>query len=406
MSKNLKNLALENNSELQYYNICDLNDFSIKSSTNSLSTNNQKTGNLLNIKKCPKIDLNMSNINILKSKNQSSEELFFSIKLFNDLEQYNVSVELTKRYLKIKNYILDTEYIEQKVGLESFQHYINKYMISWRNLNTYLEYFVNKGIDTIQSVLSINKNQSDLTQQNVSKNECNISNIGGPNVKKENKNEYTPVSKNTNTCTNTNFTPKSQDLNNINNVSNILDKDKFKLESSIDFDKTGDDSILSDQNLNNFKCTIYEKIYEYEEILQKKCPELIAEIDKLIDRSTDGKSLIYYELIKANILAIYCEVVKDEEFNQIVDECERLYQNCYEKSFFVIKNNDYLYLNIALNFASFQSDILDNNIAAYNTSNSAYLRAKQEDLDNISNEFINNMDLLAKKLIIWKVDLF
>lgn len=174
------------------------------------------------------------------------------------------------------------------------------------------------------------------------------------------------------------------------------------------------DSMISSQttkvdlsnNINQISFSINQKIIELEETIQLKSSLLAFEIDQLLEKavSADERTQIFYSKTKADIIHCYCEVANEEEFATFVDVCEKLYQSCFDLSFTHVKSNDYLYLDIAYNYSVFTANILNNIADAYSISNKAYLRAKGENPNFLSQEFKFYIDLLEKKLVIWKTD--
>lgn len=188
----------------------------------------------------------------------------------------------------------------------------------------------------------------------------------------------------------------------INDKSNLIHVD---LEDDFNDSSYSKTTKYNSVSVNNpMSIMINQKILDLEETIQVKCMEIVAEIEKMIDKSKDDRSRLYFNKKKADMIHFYCKVANEEEFAILADECEKIYQSCFDQSFNVLDEKDYLYLSIAFHYSIFCSEILDNIDDAYTISNKAYLRAKNLDVALMTQEFKTYKALLEKKLVIWKTD--
>lgn len=186
-------------------------------------------------------------------------------------------------------------------------------------------------------------------------------------------------------------------------VENI-ESEPLSPSSFVNFDDTS--STINNQSFNkNLNSMIEAKVCEMEEFIQVKCMEIVSDIDKLIEKSNNNRSTIHYTKIKADFVSYYSEVANEEEFGVLADECQKLYQESFDKAL-ELPNEDYLYLSTAYFYADFLSSVLNYNEKAYTVANKAYVKGKNIiSFCSCSSDFEYYLQMLESKLVIWKTEL-
>jgi hypothetical protein len=173
--------------------------------------------------------------------------------------------------------------------------------------------------------------------------------------------------------------------------------------SYTNFDDTS--STINKSFNKNLNSLIEAKVSEMEEFIQVKCMEIVSDIDRLIEKSNNARSTIHYTKIKADFVSYYSEVANEEEFGVLADECQKLYQESFDKAL-ELPNEDYLYLSIAYFYADFLSSVLNYNEKAYTVANKAYMKGKKIISNcNSCSDFEFYLQMLESKLVIWKTEL-